>query len=148
MPFPPQLKKDLEDAFFLFAYDESGKISVREVGPVVRSVGLNPTEDELKEITNQVQAKFGGNVDANSLAQILEPRLNSLQTTENELTDALLAFDKSGNSTVSVQDLLHSLTSLGERLKPEVVDELIREADPDGEGQVSIADMAKILMHK
>jgi len=148
MPFPPQLRKDLDDAFFLFAYDESGKISIREVGPVVRSVGLNPTEEELKEITNQIQSRYGGNVDANALAQILEPRLPSLQTTENELRDALLAFDKSGNSSVSVHDLMHSLTSLGERLKPEIVDEMVREVDPDGEGQVSITEIARILMHK
>ncbi len=42
---------DLDDAFFLFSYDDSKKITPREVGPVIRSVGLNPTEDELKAIT-------------------------------------------------------------------------------------------------
>jgi len=146
MSFPAQLRKDLDDAFFLFAYDESGKISVREVGPVIRSVGLNPTEEELKEICTAVQSKSGGNIDANGLAKILEPRLSGLRTTETELRDALLAFDKSGNDSICVQDLIHSLTSLGERLKPEVVDEMVRQVDPNGEGQVNISDVIALLM--
>lgn len=45
---------ELEEAFFLFDYDKDGKIEIREISPVVRSVGLNPTEAELKEIMNDV----------------------------------------------------------------------------------------------
>jgi len=47
---------ELEEAFFLFDYDKDGKITTREVGAAVRSVGLNPTETEMKEIINDVNA--------------------------------------------------------------------------------------------
>ena len=42
---------------FLFAYDDSKRVSAKEVGAVIRSVGLNPTEAELKDIQNIVQSK-------------------------------------------------------------------------------------------
>ena len=38
---------------------------------------------------------------------------------------------------VSVHDLKHSLTTLGERLADEELDELVREVDQDGEGQLN-----------
>ena len=53
----------------------------------------------------------GGNIEVQGLAQILEPRLNSLKTTEAELRDALLAFDKSGNNSICVQG--EDVNSLG-----------------------------------
>lgn len=47
---------ELEEAFFLFDYDKDKKISSKEVGAVIRSVGLNPTEVELKEMTKNVDS--------------------------------------------------------------------------------------------
>lgn len=46
----------MEEAFFLFDYDKDKKISSKEVGAVIRSVGLNPTEVELKEMTKNVDS--------------------------------------------------------------------------------------------
>jgi calmodulin len=46
----------LEEAFFLFDYDKDKKISSKEVGAVIRSVGLNPTEVELKEMIKNVDS--------------------------------------------------------------------------------------------
>jgi len=140
------LQKSIEDAFYLFAYDDK-MISTREVGPVIRSVGLNPTEEEVQQICQEVERKgSGGKIDAAGLAAILEPRAKALVTPENELKEALLALDKSGTNTLYIQDLVHALTSLGERLKPETVDEFVREVDRDGEGQVSISEVINILL--
>ena len=47
---------ELEEAFFLFDYDKDKMITTKEVGVVVRSVGLNPTELELKEMMNDVNS--------------------------------------------------------------------------------------------
>ena len=34
----------------LFDYSKSGKISMRDIGPVIRSVGLKPSEAEVQEM--------------------------------------------------------------------------------------------------
>ena len=52
------MSAELEEAFFLFDYDKDGKITTREVGAAVRSVGLNPTEAELKEMINDVNSGY------------------------------------------------------------------------------------------
>ena len=45
-------------------------------------------------------------------------------------------FDKDGNGFISAAELRHVMTNLGEKLTDEEVDEMIREADIDGDGQV------------
>ena len=43
---------------------------------------------------------------------------------------------KDGNGFISAAELRHVMTNLGEKLTDEEVDEMIREADVDGDGQV------------
>ncbi len=42
-----------------------------------------------------------------------------------------------GNGFISAAELRHVMTNLGEKLTDEEVDEMIREADIDGDGQVN-----------
>ena len=46
-------------------------------------------------------------------------------------------FDKNNDGFISNNELRHVMTSLGERLSQEEVDDMIREADSDGDGQVN-----------
>lgn len=47
-------------------------------------------------------------------------------------------FDKDGNGFISAAELRHVMTNLGEKLTDEEVDEMIREADVDGDGQACL----------
>lgn len=57
--------------------------------------------------------------------------------TEEELREAFRVFDKDENGYISAAELHHVMTNLGEKLTEEEVDEMIREADIDGDGQVN-----------
>ena len=46
-------------------------------------------------------------------------------------------FDKDGNGYISAAELRHVMTNLGEKLTDDEVEEMIREADIDGDGQVN-----------
>lgn len=78
----------------------------------------------------------GGKVDVATLTQFIVKRVRDLKTTAEELKDAFQVFDKQGTGYISVHDLRLSLTTLGERLTEEELDELIRDVDQDGEGMV------------
>ena len=56
---------------------------------------------------------------------------------EQEIREAFGLFDKDGNGFISAAELRHVMTNLGEKLTDEEVDEMIREADIDGDGQVN-----------
>jgi len=145
MALSQTMVRELEEAFFLFDYDKDGKITVREVGAAVRSVGLNPTELELKDMINDVNG-IGGTVDVQTLSQIIVKRVKDMKVSPEVLKDCLLVFDKQGTGMISVHDLKMSLTTLGERVTDEELDELIRVVDQDGEGMVRADDMVKVLL--
>lgn len=46
-------------------------------------------------------------------------------------------FDKNNDGMISSVELRHVMTNLGERLSEEEVDDMIREADLDGDGMVN-----------
>ena len=54
------LFSEYRDAFRFFDKDESGYITTKELGSIMRSLGQNPTEVELQEIMNTVD--FDGKI--------------------------------------------------------------------------------------
>ena len=56
---------------------------------------------------------------------------------EDEIREAFKVFDKDGNGFISAAELRHVMTNLGEKLSDEEVDEMVREADMDGDGQIN-----------
>ena len=57
-------------------------------------------------------------------------------------------FDRDGNGFISAAELRHVMTNLGEKLTDEEVDEMIREADVDGDGQINYEEFVKMMMAK
>merc|ERR1719493_651802 len=68
--------------------------------------------------------------------------------TEEELIEAFRVFDKDGNGFISAAGLRHVMTNLGEKLTDEEVDEMIREADIDGDGQVNYEEFVTMMTSK
>ena len=66
---------------------------------------------------------------------------------EEEIREAFRVFDKDGNGFISAAELRHVMTNLGEKLTDEEVDEMIREADIDGDGQVNYEGKSCISHH-
>ena len=67
---------------------------------------------------------------------------------EEELREAFKVFDKDGNGFISAAELRHVMTNLGEKLSDAEVDEMIREADVDGDGQINYAEFVKMMVAK
>ena len=64
---------------------------------------------------------------------------------EEEIREAFRAFDKDGNGFISAADLRHVITNLGEKLTDEELDEIIRETDINGDGQVNCEKLVTVL---
>ena len=51
---------EFKEAFLLFDKDGDGTITTKELGTVMRSLGQNPTEAELQDMINEVDADGEG----------------------------------------------------------------------------------------
>lgn len=102
----------------------------------MRSLGQNPTEAELQDMINEVDADGSGTIDFPEFLAMMARKMKDTDS-EDEIREAFRVFDKDGNGFISAAELRHVMTNLGEKLTDEEVDEMIREADIDGDGQVN-----------
>lgn len=127
---------EFQEAFSLFDKDGDGTITTGELGTVMRSLGQNPTEEELQEMINEVDADGNGTIDFPEFLTLMARRTNDTDS-EEELREAFRVFDKDGNGYISAAELRHIQTNLGEMPTDEAVEETIRIADMDRDGQIN-----------
>ena len=72
----------------------------------------------------------------------------SPQATVLRTIEAFKVFDRDGNGLISAAELRHVMTNLGEKLTDEEVDEMIREADVDGDGHINYEEFVRMMMAK
>ncbi|KAG6856683.1 hypothetical protein H0H87_001898 [Tephrocybe sp. NHM501043] len=133
---------EFKEAFSLFDKDGDGTITTRELGTVMRSLGQNPTEAELQDMINEVDADGNGTIDFPEFLTMMARKMRDTDS-EEEIKEAFKVFDKDGNGYISSAELRHVMTNLGEKLSDTEVDEMIREADVDGDGQINYDEFVK-----
>jgi calmodulin len=138
---------EFKEAFSLFDKDGDGTITTKELGTVMRSLGQNPTEAELQDMINEVDADGNGTIDFPEFLTMMARKMKDTDS-EEEIVEAFKVFDKDGNGFISAAELRHVMTNLGEKLTDEEVDEMIREADIDGDGQINYEEFVKMMMSK
>merc|ERR1711966_600076 len=117
---------EFKEAFSLFDKDGDGTITTKELGTVMRSLGQNPTEAELGDMINEVDADGNGTIDFPEFLTMMARKMKDSDS-EEEIREAFRVFDKDGNGFISAAELRHIMTNLGEKLTDEEVDEMIRE---------------------
>jgi calmodulin len=136
---------EFKEAFSLFDKDGDGTITTKELGTVMRSLGQNPTEAELQDMINEVDADGNGTIDFPEFLTLMARKMKDTDS-EEEILEAFKVFDKDGNGFISAAELRHVMTNLGEKLTDEEVDEMIREADVDGDGQITYEEFVRMMM--
>lgn len=131
----------------VFVVYGTGCITTKELGTVMRSLGQNPTEAELQDMINEVDADGNGTIDFPEFLNLMARKMKDTDS-EEELKEAFRVFDKDQNGFISAAELRHVMTNLGEKLTDEEVDEMIREADVDGDGQINYEEFVKVMMAK
>lgn len=131
----------------------------------MRSLGQNPSESELQDMINEVDADSNGTIDfpgaSLSLAltfptaltgpkEFLTMMARKMKDTdsEEEIREAFKVFDRDNNGFISAAELRHVMTSIGEKLTDDEVDEMIREADQDGDGRIDYNEFVQLMMQK
>jgi len=135
---------EYRQAFAAFDKDGNGEITSEELGEMMRSLGLEPSETELQDIINEVDLDSTGSIDFDEFVTMMAKRVPKVDA-ETELRQAFKVFDRDGSGTIDTEELRHVMKSLGENLTDEQIDEMIREADKDGDGTVDYNEFVQLL---
>ena len=69
-----------------------------------------------------------------------------LEDADDLILEAFKVFDRDGNGLISAAQLRHVMTNLGEKLTDEEVDQMIRQADIDGDGHINYEEFVRMMM--
>jgi len=138
---------DFQDTFLLFDRKGDGKIETSQIGEVLRALNLNPTEAEV----GKYQAEIGGKdqdkrIPFNEFLPVYQALSKAkAQIMPEDIIEGLKVFDKEGNGLINSAELRHILTSLGERLKDEEVEQLF-QGNEDQHGNINYEELIRMVM--
>ncbi|CCK71480.1 uncharacterized protein KNAG_0H00640 [Huiozyma naganishii CBS 8797] len=135
--------QEFRDAFDLFDKDKSGSISASELTTVMKSLGLTPSEDEVRDLMNEIDQDGNNEIDFDEFLSLMARQANAMDS-EQELIEAFKVFDKNGDGHISKSELKQVLNSIGEQLTEEELDTMFKEVS-DGSGEISIEQFASLL---
>ena len=129
---------------YIFILATIGSITTQELGNVLRSLGQNPTLAELDDMIAQDDNDGNGTMDFPEFLSLMVKKMKDTSSDE-KILDVFKSFDKDGNGYVSASELRSIMMSLGEILTDVEVDEMIREADTNGDGQIDYDEFIQMM---
>jgi len=137
-------KMEFKQAFQEFDKDGSGTISTKELLPVMRSMGQNPTEDEVLNLVIEYDVNGDGTIDFDEFMEMMKKQAEH-QDNSAELKEAFKIFDRDGNGYIDAAELKKVVTQYGARLSLEEAEELLHEADLDGDGKLNYNEFVQMM---
>ena len=112
----------------------------------MRSLGLNPSDEDIKEITDIFDNDKNNNlIDFNSFLFIMAKRKNDIDK-EEDLLDAFRVFDKENNGKILARELRYVMMSSGEDLNENDIEDMIHEARAENEEYIDYHKFVKIML--
>ncbi|KAJ3424662.1 calmodulin-1 [Anaeramoeba flamelloides] len=139
--------EEFKEAFNLFDKEGNGVVEGKEIGSILRALGINPTETELQDMMNEIQDKENGLLTFNSFLNKITKKLSEEEDPE-DIINSFRVFDREGQGFVSSGELHHIMTTIGEALTKEEADQMIQEADPNGTGKIYYEEFVDLMLAK
>ncbi|KAL3782076.1 hypothetical protein ACHAW5_000697 [Stephanodiscus triporus] len=164
--------EEMIKAFRLFDDDETGKISFRNLKRVAMreslssrrrssaeymtciscyglrlmpgALGFEPDKEEIRKLISQVDRDGSGTVNFSEFLTMMTTKMGERDSTE-EMIKAFRLFDDDETGKISFRNLKRVAMELGENITDKELQEMIDEADRDGDGEVSQEEFIRIM---
>ncbi len=137
---------ETRDAFLLFDDRGDDRVSRNHLGEIVRALGLNPSEADVKRCSKDLE-----NTDRITFEEFLPifesltKRKSELNLNEGDFIEGLRVFDKDSSGMIHSAEFRHLLTAFGERFTDEEA-ELVLNGLEDHHGNINYEEFVRMLL--
>ena len=135
---------EFTELFSLFDKNTNGTITIKELRALMKSLGQNHTEDEFQEVINEVDFDHKGTITLNDFLNLMSRKMNEYSRKE-EIRETFRAFDKGNTGFIVAAELKMVLNGLGLKLTFKEVEEMVKFADVENDGQISYEEFARMM---
>ncbi|EGR28658.1 hypothetical protein IMG5_170800 [Ichthyophthirius multifiliis] len=137
-------KQEIKEAFDLFDTDGTGYIDAKELKVAMRALGFEPKKEEIKKMINEVDREGRGVIEFQDFLDLMTIKMADRDPRE-EILKAFRLFDDDQTGRISLKNLKRVARELGEAMTEEELQEMIDEADRDGDGEISEEEFIRIM---
>lgn len=135
--------KKYQDAFALFDKRGTGRVPTSQLGDLLRSVGQNPTLAEVSEL----ETGLGNEIEYKKFVSVVNRDGGFKQSGDPEdYIKAFQIFDKDLTGYIGVGELKYILTSIGEKLSEDEVDELLKGINVTDDNTIDYVEFVKSIL--
>ena len=138
MKVTDEMKVTISNAFK--AYAKGGSLDVKkQLGMMVRAVGLNPTEAQLADWKKEA----GSSLDESAFASFCIKKFEKSKDCVDDIIDAFSVFDKDGEGLITAAEFRHILVNMGESLSDKELAEVMNDVDITKNGMINYKTFAE-----
>lgn len=134
-----------KQAFIFFDRDGDGTMACDDVCLAMRAMGALVTEKEVKNLLKKYDPDHTGTIDVNDFIACMAEVLHK-DDSEQEIKNGFSVFDKEDNGLLSVLEMKHVLTRIGDPLTQEEVTNFLNILDIHGDGYIRMPEVTKLFL--
>ena len=138
---------NLQEAFNVFDKDNDGSITIKELRTAMRSLGYNPSAEELQDLIREYDKDDSGTIELNEFMKLMTNKIKE-QEEVNQLIEMFEVFDRNGDGLLSKDEIKNLFDSINEEISDEILEEFIKEADLDNDGKINFQEFVNLLTMK
>merc|ERR1712167_435798 len=128
---------EIREAFSLFDADASGMIDIRELKAAMRALGFEVKNEELKKMVADIDGDGNGTIEFGEFLQMTTGKMGEKASRE-DIEKVFKLFDDDNTNKISFRNLARVAEELGENIDDEELQDMINQADRDGDGEINI----------
>ncbi|XP_016058726.1 PREDICTED: centrin-4 [Miniopterus natalensis] len=137
-------KQEIKEAFDLFDIDGSGTIDVKELKIAMRALGFEPKKEEVKKLIAEIDKEGTGTISFEDFFAIMSLKMSEKDEKE-ELLKAFKLFDDDDTGSITLNNIKRVAKELGENLTDDELQEMLDEADRDGDGEINEGEFLRMM---
>jgi len=142
----PQEIRDLKMVFDAFDTDGSGSVDEKELRRAMRVLGFEMSKETIREMIADLDTDNSGEIEFDEFLEFILSKQGEGRDIHGEIMQGFKLMDADNTGKISINNLRLASRQTGVKLSEQELQEMLFEADLDGDSEVSADEFIQIML--